>query len=160
GTQHAGACQIVNGAAGCDAGSRSSCLWAAWHLRCIIGPEMHSTAFRTRRASALALGGLTLLALALPGSRSSFAAPPTEADFRVLYYITDEDGDRGRQMSKDDMELFVNQARCECNQKLITRITYQGSRSEEHTSELQSRENLVCRLLLEKKNRPLDGVQA
>src|SRR5690606_40915295 len=26
-------------------------------------------------------------------------------------------------------------------------------RSEEHTSELQSRENLVCRLLLEKKNR-------
>src|SRR5690606_39830987 len=27
------------------------------------------------------------------------------------------------------------------------------ARSEEHTSELQSRENLVCRLLLEKKNR-------
>src|SRR5690606_40782426 len=27
-------------------------------------------------------------------------------------------------------------------------------RSEEHTSELQSRENLVCRLLLEKKKRP------
>src|SRR5690606_41816269 len=30
---------------------------------------------------------------------------------------------------------------------------YRGDfRSEEHTSELQSRENLVCRLLLEKKN--------
>src|SRR5690606_41833485 len=29
-------------------------------------------------------------------------------------------------------------------------------RSEEHTSELQSRENLVCRLLLEKKNRQSD----
>src|SRR5690606_41229058 len=28
----------------------------------------------------------------------------------------------------------------------------QHHRSEEHTSELQSRENLVCRLLLEKKN--------
>src|SRR5690606_41644104 len=28
----------------------------------------------------------------------------------------------------------------------------QLKRSEEHTSELQSRENLVCRLLLEKKN--------
>src|SRR5690606_40376292 len=28
-----------------------------------------------------------------------------------------------------------------------------GGRSEEHTSELQSRENLVCRLLLEKKKR-------
>src|SRR5690606_39648670 len=30
-----------------------------------------------------------------------------------------------------------------------------GLRSEEHTSELQSRENLVCRLLLEKKNSKL-----
>src|SRR5690606_42126956 len=30
--------------------------------------------------------------------------------------------------------------------------TARPSRSEEHTSELQSRENLVCRLLLEKKN--------
>src|SRR5215475_16186272 len=28
-----------------------------------------------------------------------------------------------------------------------------GTRSEEHTSELQSRENLVCRLLLEKKKK-------
>src|SRR5207302_4650693 len=31
------------------------------------------------------------------------------------------------------------------------RIIQDSSRSEEHTSELQSRENLVCRLLLEKK---------
>src|SRR5207302_10505043 len=30
------------------------------------------------------------------------------------------------------------------------------SRSEEHTSELQSRENLVCRLLLEKKKKTRD----
>src|SRR2546430_13038923 len=29
----------------------------------------------------------------------------------------------------------------------------QGRRSEEHTSELQSQSNLVCRLLLEKKNK-------
>src|SRR6266511_4007872 len=36
-----------------------------------------------------------------------------------------------------------------------------GNRSEEHTSELQSRENLVCRLLLEKKkkNAQLGGPQ-
>src|SRR3712207_8218223 len=32
------------------------------------------------------------------------------------------------------------------------RPTRTGSRSEEHTSELQSRQYLVCRLLLEKKN--------
>src|SRR5690606_41197914 len=29
---------------------------------------------------------------------------------------------------------------------------FSNSRSEEHTSELQSRENIVCRLLLEQKN--------
>src|SRR5438874_8979060 len=32
------------------------------------------------------------------------------------------------------------------------RLQYVGDRSEEHTSELQSRRDLVCRLLLEKKN--------
>src|SRR5256886_9040494 len=30
---------------------------------------------------------------------------------------------------------------------------WQGTRSEEHTSELQSQSNLVCRLLLEKKKK-------
>src|SRR5690606_40145931 len=39
--------------------------------------------------------------------------------------------------------------------KRVDRATGEGVRSEEHTSELQSRENLVCRLLLEKKNRPV-----
>src|SRR5688572_32729369 len=33
---------------------------------------------------------------------------------------------------------------------------HDGQRSEEHTSELQSQSNLVCRLLLEKKNKPND----
>src|SRR5690606_41579273 len=36
--------------------------------------------------------------------------------------------------------------------RLIWWIGDRIGRSEEHTSELQSRENLVCRLLLEKKN--------
>src|SRR3712207_7852727 len=35
----------------------------------------------------------------------------------------------------------------------------EGSRSEEHTSELQSRQYLVCRLLLEKKTRQLHWYQ-
>src|SRR5436309_9121197 len=34
------------------------------------------------------------------------------------------------------------------------------TRSEEHTSELQSRENLVCRLLLEKKKTDVCGARA
>src|SRR5436309_8867014 len=33
-------------------------------------------------------------------------------------------------------------------------------RSEEHTSELQSRENLVCRLLLEKKNKQSHEIES
>src|SRR5436309_7740454 len=33
------------------------------------------------------------------------------------------------------------------------RTSHRSTRSEEHTSELQSRENLVCRLLLEKKKK-------
>src|SRR5688572_31417877 len=37
--------------------------------------------------------------------------------------------------------------------KMSCPCTAQNSRSEEHTSELQSQSNLVCRLLLEKKNK-------
>src|SRR5207302_2820000 len=43
--------------------------------------------------------------------------------------------------------------------EILDRASVQSSlrkRSEEHTSELQSRENLVCRLLLEKKNMNTD----
>src|SRR5690606_41697570 len=36
--------------------------------------------------------------------------------------------------------------------QIIALNNHSFTRSEEHTSELQSRENLVCRLLLEKKN--------
>src|SRR5258707_4532489 len=40
-------------------------------------------------------------------------------------------------------------------------VDFERSRSEEHTSELQSRQYLVCRLLLEKKNRaiPVQRIQ-
>src|SRR3712207_7132739 len=41
---------------------------------------------------------------------------------------------------------FEGQPHCNRNNNLL------ASRSEEHTSELQSRQYLVCRLLLEKKN--------
>src|SRR6266853_3462122 len=35
--------------------------------------------------------------------------------------------------------------------------TFEATRSEEHTSELQSQSNLVCRLLLEKKKKKKDN---
>src|SRR5256886_5003122 len=39
-------------------------------------------------------------------------------------------------------------------------LTHVGERSEEHTSELQSQSNLVCRLLLEKKKKPVKPVSS
>src|SRR2546429_5938702 len=39
-------------------------------------------------------------------------------------------------------------------------VTHGRIRSEEHTSELQSRLHLVCRLLLEKKNMPTNAAAA
>src|SRR5690554_7030403 len=39
-----------------------------------------------------------------------------------------------------------------CRSIPIVRVEVRHDRSEEHTSELQSRPHLVCRLLLEKKN--------
>src|SRR5437870_7486998 len=42
--------------------------------------------------------------------------------------------------------------RRECRRAVRLDRTARGRRSEEHTSELQSRGHLVCRLLLEKKN--------
>src|SRR5690606_41633176 len=47
-----------------------------------------------------------------------------------------------RVFAEDQQHFFVVE--------LVLEILF-GHRSEEHTSELQSRENLVCRLLLEKK---------
>src|SRR5690606_40809781 len=61
----------------------------------------------------------------------------------------------------EDMELGVASALLGCIRISAskaglappgTSTTSVSWRSEEHTSELQSRENLVCRLLLEKKN--------
>src|SRR5690606_40187601 len=40
-----------------------------------------------------------------------------------------------------------------CPGTLVDQALLNSTRSEEHTSELQSRENLVCRLLLEKKKK-------
>src|SRR2546430_8795159 len=40
-------------------------------------------------------------------------------------------------------------------QEIASCLRFFEARSEEHTSELQSQSNLVCRLLLEKKNKPV-----
>src|SRR5690606_40999151 len=60
----------------------------------------------------------------------------------------------GKQALLDELTMFIRHtgpAMSAFNAWLLSK-----SRSEEHTSELQSRENLVCRLLLEKKKKTRD----
>src|SRR3712207_8082207 len=47
-----------------------------------------------------------------------------------------------------DVHVVVDENRC-----VVVAAEPRGDRSEEHTSELQSRQYLVCRLLLEKKKK-------
>src|SRR5690606_20042183 len=60
----------------------------------------------------------------------------------------------GAEPARHLIEIRVDDpAQYEVGQEItVAEVFEQGVRSEEHTSELQSRENLVCRLLLEKKN--------
>src|SRR2546430_8803122 len=52
--------------------------------------------------------------------------------------------------------LFVNFSVINASFTFLPRMRSTTSRSEEHTSELQSQSNLVCRLLLEKKKKKRD----
>src|SRR5699024_12844860 len=73
------------------------------------------------------------------------------------YYIEDNNliltkGRTGFVVNVDEMtnDLITRIQNLEVNNNQIELITEEQSRSEEHTSELQSRFDLVCRLLLEK----------
>src|SRR5690606_41454177 len=56
-----------------------------------------------------------------------------------------------KELTEEDLKIMEALARLN-NAKAETNSAFnETARSEEHTSELQSRENLVCRLLLEKK---------
>src|SRR5690625_2074508 len=65
--------------------------------------------------------------------------------------------DRVSRSLKDFLNFFEKLESCNIDIASVTQeidtSTSAGKRSEEHTSELQSRGHLVCRLLLEKKNR-------
>src|SRR5207253_3849863 len=60
---------------------------------------------------------------------------------------------RGANLVRLLLRRAIDGARAPCH-RADTRVT----RSEEHTSELQSRGHLVCRLLLEKKKRQLNDL--
>src|SRR2546429_5420891 len=54
---------------------------------------------------------------------------------------------------KVTVALLIDGKETDRKEMLFSRDFVEDGRSEEHTSELQSRLHLVCRLLLEKKNR-------
>src|SRR5207302_6361501 len=59
--------------------------------------------------------------------------------------------------AKELIAVVVEWREALCSQGWFRRPRQGMARSEEHTSELQSRENLVCRLLLEKKKKQTKG---
>src|SRR5690606_23441136 len=68
-------------------------------------------------------------------------------------YLTEEFSWKNRYTLSGGLRVDYGWTSIEASDELIS--TEPLERSEEHTSELQSRENLVCRLLLEKKNTPM-----
>src|SRR5690606_41672014 len=90
----------------------------------------HPHPFPTRRSSDLALSAHAQVA----GISSEMAAPE-------------------RRQALEQADHYFSRARALYPQDVFAAVGHAAVlRSEEHTSELQSRENLVCRLLLEKKN--------
>src|SRR5690606_39397024 len=71
------------------------------------------------------------------------------AGSKTAGYVTDKPLEQAVKHTAGTPAARQNQRRAQGDlRKIVRRIP---PRSEEHTSELQSRENLVCRLLLEKK---------
>src|SRR5436309_8617648 len=95
----------------------------------VRGPP-RSTLFPTRRSSDL---GIEAEAAML--GQPMYMVAPEVVGFRLHGRLREG-------VTATDLVLTVTQM-----------LRRKGVRSEEHTSELQSRENLVCRLLLEKKKK-------
>src|SRR3712207_7856229 len=75
-----------------------------------------------------------------------------EMDWRVFAENLDWNGNYP--LSFDGSVARVETTHKTGNGAPVVRLGSLEKRSEEHTSELQSRQYLVCRLLLEKKNQP------
>src|SRR5690606_39918620 len=94
-----------------------------------------------------------LYSLSLHDALPISAEADARADWKRVFCTTarphDLYGDEG---SAPGGVRTLRRARGRCSPALPRPRLFFSARSEEHTSELQSRENLVCRLLLEKKN--------
>src|SRR2546430_12074058 len=110
-----------------------------------ITQRIRAVSFRRVIVWTLALGGGVLLATSDHRYIANFMGGP--------YSLARADLDSIRDVTSTPRYY----ARVAGDRVLDTGIR-QYTRSEEHTSELQSQSNLVCRLLLEKKNRDIHSI--
>src|SRR5690606_41701476 len=107
---------------------------------------------------------LCLPLLSSPPTRRDPCSPlfPTRrsSDLRLLHQAAADRFPPERLEIEDQLMVEADRIIAECPQDADDQVTLYDAdqrkisiRSEEHTSELQSREKLVCRLLLEKKKR-------
>src|SRR5690606_19665739 len=99
------------------------------------------------QASARAAAELDALRVALAGAEQQRSDVPAKQVKTLRHTLNPI----GREVRGDELHFRLDQGRVARVpvEQLVARLK---PRSEEHTSELQSRENLVCRLLLENKN--------
>src|SRR5438477_1390948 len=120
-----------------DISTRLLCLSALTSFEFNETPHMHSQfsfADRTRLFALLAAMQIAAIAVAAQNSSPVPSANPFLVESALPYHLPPFD------KIKDEHFIPATEAGMKC-------------RSEEHTSELQSHVNLVCRLLLEKKNK-------
>src|SRR5688572_15081265 len=86
------------------------------------------------------------------------ALPIWPAGAPVQAALSDEPVDRGRALAERQVQPSGQPLGRQATLAGVFTLE-EGARSEEHTSELQSQSNLVCRLLLGKKNRRRDRLR-
>src|SRR2546422_6865982 len=128
-----------------QARNRVSRGWALVRLRAKANSEVQPTS-GNRAPSAAAL---TMLGGTKPVSQSRNGGTSTAAPGSGLRRTASPEGSGPQAASRGGMIAAANSAA----------LHIQAVRSEEHTSELQSRLHLVCRLLLEKKKKQIQEYQ-
>src|SRR5690606_41894712 len=111
-------------------------------------PRLLQTMFLPRLFSFIP-GSAPLALLSFPTRRSS--------DLAHAFRGRDHRHDDGPALRRRPLHLRVPRAE-PARRGLQGGVRVPRARSEEHTSELQSRENLVCRLLLEKKIKTFQNI--
>src|SRR5687768_8496532 len=111
-------------------------------------PDDATFVARLREAGAIILAKANLAEYAVDGARSSFGGT-----FCNPY---DTEREPGMSSAGSATAVAANLVTCGIAEETVVSVRWPASvnsRSEEHTSELQSRLHLVCRLLLEKKKK-------